>query len=157
MPSRLGRGRVRSWVTAEITIGFVTIAQWRVLAARSICAPASEAGEYLFQEPDQLRGAYALSPSKDFGRPLADEVKSAAAASRTKTFRIPRSRSPSVSWSSISAAKTALSLLHSMSGCSWLVNVSRRGPRAWHKPASIQTCGGLPGRWRHIRSRNTNW
>jgi hypothetical protein len=37
------------------------------------------------------------------------------------------------------------------------VNSSRRAPRAWRKPASIQTCDGHPGRWRHSRSRDTNW
>jgi len=40
-------------------------------------------------------------------------------------------------------------------GCSRPVNARRRGPRAWRKLTSIQTCGGLPGRWRHVRSRNT--
>ena len=38
----------------------------------------------------------------------------------------------------------------------WLVNASRRDPRTWHKPTSIQTCGGLPGRLCHTRSRNTS-
>jgi hypothetical protein len=36
------------------------------------------------------------------------------------------------------------------------VNANPRGPRAWRKPASTQTCGGHPGRWRHTRSRSTN-
>jgi Peptidase family S41 len=35
------------------------------------------------------------------------------------------------------------------------VNASPHGPRAWRKPASIQTCDGRPGRWRHTRSRDT--
>jgi hypothetical protein len=36
------------------------------------------------------------------------------------------------------------------------VNSSWRPPRALRNPASIQTCDGHLGRWRHIRSRNTN-
>jgi hypothetical protein len=35
-------------------------------------------------------------------------------------------------------------------------NSTRRGPRAWRKPATIQTCDGHLGRWRHSRSHNTN-
>jgi len=41
-------------------------------------------------------------------------------------------------------------------GAAVRVNASRRGPRAWRNAASIQTRAGMPGRWRRIRSRNTN-
>src|SRR5262249_33951641 len=43
-------------------------------------------------------------------------------------------------------------------GCSetWPVNSSQRRPRALRAPASVQTSGVHPDRWRHIRLCNTN-
>jgi hypothetical protein len=59
---------------------------------------------------------------------------------------------PELKWSTTAQGEGPT---HTLSPVRRGTNSSWRGPRAWRKPASTQTCNGRPGRWRHSRLRNT--